>query len=48
MQVESQAILDTSEALDDTFVKVVESIQSVVDKQGKLILAGLGVAVMSL
>ena len=42
MQVESQAILDTSEALDDTFVKVVESIQSVVDKQGKLILAGLG------
>lgn len=42
MQVESQAILDTAEALDDSFVDVVEAIQSVVDKQGKLILAGLG------
>ncbi len=42
MQVESQAILDTSDTLDDTFVKVVESIQTLVDKQGKLILAGLG------
>ena len=42
MQVESQAILDTAEALDNTFVEVVESIQSVVNKQGKLILAGLG------
>ena len=42
MQVESQAILDTAAGLDDSFVKVVESIQTVVDKQGKLILAGLG------
>ena len=42
MQVESQAILDTADALNDSFVEVVEAIQTVVDKQGKLILAGLG------
>ena len=42
MQVESQAILDTADALNDSFVEVVEAIQTVVDKQGKLIFAGLG------
>lgn len=42
MQVESQAIIDTADALDDSFVKVVKSIQAVVNKHGKLILAGLG------
>ncbi|QXD23759.1 KpsF/GutQ family sugar-phosphate isomerase [Opitutia bacterium ISCC 51] len=42
MQVESQAILDTADALDESFAQVVESIQAVVDKEGKLILAGLG------
>ena len=42
MQLESQAILDTAEILDDSFVKVVEAIQTVVNAKRKLILAGLG------
>ncbi|MCZ6674353.1 MAG: KpsF/GutQ family sugar-phosphate isomerase [Verrucomicrobia bacterium] len=42
MQMESRAILDTAENLDDSFVNAVNAIQSVVDAKGKLILAGLG------
>jgi len=42
MQLESQAILDTAETLDESFVEVVEAIQKVVNAKGKLILAGLG------
>ena len=42
MKIESQAIQDTAEVLDESFVKVIQAIQSVVDSKGKLILAGLG------
>ena len=42
MQMESQAILDTAEGLDDTFAEVIAAIQTVVNAKGKLILAGLG------
>jgi arabinose-5-phosphate isomerase len=42
MQLESQAILDTAETLDESFVEVIEAIQKVVNNKGKLILAGLG------
>jgi arabinose-5-phosphate isomerase len=42
MQIESQAIQDTAGSLDETFVHVIEKIQSVVRNKGKLILAGLG------
>ena len=42
MQLESQAILDTAETLDRSFVQVVEAIQTTVNAKKKLILAGLG------
>lgn len=42
MQLESQAILDTAETLDNSFIQVVEAIQTTVNAKGKLILAGLG------
>lgn len=42
MQMESRAILDTSESLDVSFIHVIEAIQSTVAAKGKLILAGLG------
>ena len=42
MEMESQAILDTANNLDDSFAQIVQTIQGVVDAKGKLILAGLG------
>lgn len=42
MQLESQAILDTADTLDNSFIQVVEAIQTTVNAKGKLILAGLG------
>mgnify|MGYP002629232209 CR=1 FL=1 len=42
MQLESQAILDTAETLDNSFIQVVEAIQTTVNAKGKIILAGLG------
>ncbi len=40
--LESQAILDTAEGLDESFARVVEQIQETIDRQRKLVLAGLG------
>lgn len=42
LQLESQAILDTAEALDDSFIQVVAAVQKAVGNKTKLILAGLG------
>ena len=40
--LESQAILNTAEGLDDSFARVVMDIQETIDRQGKLVWVGLG------
>ncbi|MBC9866317.1 MAG: KpsF/GutQ family sugar-phosphate isomerase [Opitutae bacterium] len=42
LSLESQAILDTAEGLDESFARVVAEIQGALDRQRKLVLIGLG------